>query len=78
MAGLIQDFRVKRKDKLNHLREKCPLQPTECPYTHRGVARVVTRGVSKLKYSGIRTRCNTNTRLLLIFKGVSEQRDHYH
>ena len=31
-----QDFRVKRKDESNHLREKCPLQPTECPYSQYG------------------------------------------
>ena len=31
-----QDFVVKRKDESNHLREKCPLQPTECPYSQYG------------------------------------------
>ena len=31
-----QDFRVKRKDESNHLREKCPLQTTECPYSQYG------------------------------------------
>ena len=31
-----EEFRMKRKDKSNHLSQECPLQETECPYSQYG------------------------------------------
>ena len=59
-----QDFRVKRKDESNHLREKCPLQPTECPYSQYGCeVRVQRRNLDQHEKEEIHTHLKLTVRI---------------